>query len=146
MLIKIKYLSILLPIFVCLGLQLHAQPNVSYHFNNDIGSKVGVGYAFNKVFTVNAYIYGVDEFENISPEFVLRANIINKDLYKAYIGTGVATNLLYSVVCPVGVEVLPFSSQPNLSLKFEANVMFGLDGNPNRILPMLGICYNLGKN
>jgi hypothetical protein len=139
---KIK--SLLLIAFI--GLCFHnatAQLNVSYTFC-DLSNKVGIGYDIGKIFSVDAYLYSAGYFSDMSPEFTVRANILNKDTYKLYLGAGFVTNRLSSVVFPVGIKVTPFfRSFPKLSFKIDVNIMAGIDNNPNSVIPCFGICYSL---
>jgi hypothetical protein len=149
-----KVKIVLLLVFIsCLGLHnAGGQVNVSYHFS-DLGQKIGVGYTlkpFNKLLTIDGYLYGAAYLEELSPEFTIRANFVNKDRYKLYAGTGFITNNFFSWVFPVGVEVVPFDTFPKLSLKFDVNLMFEIDridslAEPVAFASGLGICYRFGK-
>ena len=148
---KIKNLILCLAFIAGLGLhQANGQLNVSYHFSDfgqesglsDFGQKFGIGYTLKNIVEFDAYLYGAKYFDNVSPEFTVRVNIIRKDAFKIYLGTGVITNRAYSLVFPVGAKVTPFASAPKFSIKFDLELIKGLDGGgPDRIIPGLGISY-----
>ncbi|MDR1887717.1 MAG: hypothetical protein LBQ70_07375, partial [Prevotellaceae bacterium] len=94
----------------------------------------------------DVYFYSsLDSFTEFSPEVTVRANFLTKNSYKLYAGTGMMIGRRLSLVFPVGVEVKPFNSYPNLSFRFDVNTVIGLDINPIYLAPGLGICYSFGK-
>lgn len=124
--------------------QLQGQIKVSSFFNN-LGTKVGVGLSISKIFSLDANLYATNIFGDISPEFTIRGNLFNFEEYKIYVGAGVATNRLASWVFPMGVDATVFPSINRLSFRFETIIMAGMDGNPNLLLPTLGLTYRLSN-
>jgi hypothetical protein len=142
MTMKIKNLILCLAFVAGVGLhQAKGQLNVSYQFS-DLGQKIGVGYSLKKVVDFDALLYGAEYFENLSPEFTVRVNIIRKESYKVYLGTGFRANRASSWLFPVGVQATPFKSFPRFGVRFDLNLMVGMEErDPERIIPGLGISY-----
>ncbi|MDR0604683.1 MAG: hypothetical protein LBG80_10310 [Bacteroidales bacterium] len=148
-----KIRILLIVIFTSLLYNANGQFQVSYTFSHSVatdnsvnaGNKIGIGYGISRIFTVDAYFYSSEDFVSFSPEVNIRINYLTKDRYKLYAGAGMFIGLQASLIFPVGVEIKPFTSYPQLSFRFNVNPVIGLDVNSSYFTPGLGICYSFGK-
>lgn len=107
---------------------LSTYPQFSSSFYHSVSSsKVGIGYFFNDRIFSEVRLYGGLSIDNFTAEPIVTFNFCQKEVYNAYVGTGMVINYLTGPVFPLGVYIKPFESLRKFRICIEAEPMYDID-------------------
>ena len=118
-----------------------SQFSISYYSSSL--SKIGLGYNFGDRFWSELRLYSNTILDDITPEFVICYNIINKDKHNVYLGLGGNVNYFTGFVLPVGVQFAPLEKFDRFSLHIELQPMLDIE-NDFILQSSWGLRYKFG--
>ncbi len=135
-----KKLLLTITLLFCFGMA-KAQVGFSY-LQSDVVSTFGVSSNPDKFFWGEARLTLDVNWENVGPELVGFFNVIRREDFDFFLGTGARFNALEGVILPAfGFKVKPIASKPDLTLHAEGMFIAGV--NADVFKGSLGIRYFL---
>ncbi len=120
-----------------------AQVGFSY-LHSDVISTFGISSNPDKFFWAEARLSLDVDWSNVGPEFVGFFNVVRREDFDFFLGTGARFNALEGIILPAfGFKIKPIESKPDLTLHAEG--MFVVGENSEVFKGSIGIRYFLRR-
>lgn len=114
-----QFIKITFTLLILLLLTSKSYSQISVSYYNSSLSKIGLGYNFSEKVWGELRLYSNTAIYDVTPEFVVCYNIVQKENHNIYVGLGGVINYFTGFVVPVGVQFIPFEKSKKLSFHIE---------------------------